>query len=206
VTHPVRPAAYVSHRGTGAWARHVMIREATTRGWPTPEIYPEDDSTADGSYGPALDRLEAAITAGRHDALLIAAPADPGRLMRLLSVCTSHGVSVSFLPGPASSAAGARAATAASPAARSAASATEVWEVLALARLEALARVFPCWRVWIDRHGWHARRRDGFLQGYHPGAPAFHLNADTALDLAGRLCWQEAAETHAADDDAAAIA
>jgi hypothetical protein len=183
-----------------------MIREAIARGWPAPEIYAEDSSTADGCYGPALDRLEAAITAGRYDALLIAAPADPGRLMRLLSRCTRHGVSVSFLPGPASSAAGAEAATAASATVRSAAAATEIWDVLAHAQLEALARLFPDWTVWVDRRGWHARRRGKFLQRYHPGAPAFHVNAETALDLAGRLCWQQTAESHAADGTAAATA
>jgi hypothetical protein len=206
VTYPVRPAAYISRRGTGRWAWHTMIREAIARGWPAPEIYAEDSSTADGCYGPALDRLEAAITAGRYDALLIAAPADPGRLMRLLSRCTRHGVSVSFLPGPASSAAGAEAATAASATVRSAAAATEIWDVLAHAQLEALARLFPDWTVWVDRRGWHARRRGKFLQRYHPGAPAFHVNAETALDLAGRLCWQQTAESHAADGTAAATA
>jgi hypothetical protein len=219
MTSPRHPAAYI--RIPGAWARHTMMHEARQRGWPAPEIYAEDERAADGSYGPALHRVEAAIVAGRHDALLIAAPGDPALLMRLLSHCTKHGVAVSFLPGPAASASGAAAAPAAasqSPAsaaqapapasvdgapasarqtaAPSVASPSESWDVLAQARLEALAALFPDWRIWLDRAGWHARRRDSFLQGYRPGAPAFHVRAANALDLAAQLCWQQAAEAH----------
>jgi hypothetical protein len=234
MTSPQHPAAYI--RIPGAWARHTMMQEARQRGWPAPEIYAEDERAADGSYGPALHRLEAAIVAGRHDALLMAAPGDPGLLMRLLSHCTKHGVAVSFLPGPAASAAGAapapagaapapadaapapgraarapgragpapaRAAPApgrAAPAvAASVAQPSESWDVLAQARLEALAGLFPDWRVWLDRSGWHARRRDSFVQGYRPGAPAFHVIAANALDLAAQLCWQQAAEAHTPD-------
>jgi hypothetical protein len=76
----------------------------------------------------------------------------------------------------------------------------ESWDVLARARLEALAGLFPDWRVWLDPHGWHARRRgDSFLQGYRSGAPAFHVSADNALDLAAQICWQQAADEHAPD-------
>jgi hypothetical protein len=227
MTSPQHPAAYI--RIPSAWARHTMMQEARQRGWSIPEIYAEDERASDGSYGPALHRLEAAIVAGRHDALLMAAPGDPGLLMRLLSHCTKHGVAVSFLPGPAASAAGAApapagasrapAGAAPAPAGASRASAgasrasagaapaaapgiaepSESWDVLAQARLEALARLFPDWRVWLDRSGWHARRRDSFVQGYRPGAPAFHVRAATALDLAAQLCWQQAAEAHTPD-------
>jgi hypothetical protein len=194
MTSPRHPAAYV--RIPGAWARHTMTQEAHQRGWPAPQIYAEEDRTADWRYGPALDRLEAAIVAGRHDALLMAAPGDPGLLMRLLSHCTKHGVAVSFLPGPAASAAGAAPAPeAAAPVPQP----TETWDVLALARLEALAGLFPGWRIWLDRNGWHARRRDSFVQGYRPGAPAFHVRAGNAHDLAAQLCWQRAADTHTPD-------
>jgi hypothetical protein len=216
MTSPRHPAAYV--RIPGAWARHTMVHEAGQRGWPAPEIYAEDERASAGRYGPALDRLEAAIVAGRHDALLMAAPGDPGLLFRLLSRCTKHGVAVSFLPGPAASSPGA------APAPVSAASSgggganaagpngaasngagphghegLEAWDVLAQARLEALAGLFPDWRIWLDRNGWHARRRDSFVQGYRSGAPAFHVRAANALDLAAQLCWQQAAETHTPD-------
>jgi len=205
---PRRPAAYVRIPGAGGWARHAMAREASARGWPAPVVYSEEDSHDDGHYGHALQRLERAITAGRHDALLIAAPGDPSKVMGLLSQCTKHGVAVSFLPAPAASAAGAAAAPAAdahgharaAPAAPAApAPPAESWDVLAQARLEALARLFPGWRIWLDRHGWHARRRGDYMQGFRPGTPAFHVSASSALDLAAQLCWQQAAEKHAPD-------
>jgi hypothetical protein len=197
MTVPRRPAAYV--RIPGAWARHAMTDAARERGWPAPTIYAEDDSGAAGSYGPALDRLEAAIVAGRHDALLVAAPGQPGKLMGLLSRCTRHGVTVSFLPGPAASATGAvpARAEAADTAGPGLPEVAETWDVLAQARLEALAGMFPDWRIWLDRNGWHARRRDGFVQGYRVGAPAFHVRAASAVDLAAQLCWQQAAEAYA---------
>jgi hypothetical protein len=202
MTSPRHPAAYI--RIPGAWARHTMMQEARQRGWPAPEIYAEDERAAGRSYGPALDRLEAAIVTGRHDALLIAAPDDPGLLMRLLSHCTKHGVAVSFLPGPAASASGAAPAPAseaaeAAEAAPGIAQPSESWDVLAQARLEALAGLFPDWRIWLDRSGWHARRRDSFVQGYRPGAPAFHVRAANALDLAAQVCWQQAAEAYTPD-------
>jgi hypothetical protein len=76
--------------------------------------------------------------------------------------------------------------------------AAEAWDVLARARLEALTALFPGWRIWLDRAGWHARRRsDGYLQAYQAGAPVFHVRAANALDLAAELCWQEAADQHA---------
>jgi hypothetical protein len=50
---------------------------------------------------PRWPGLEAAISAGRHDALLLAGPVtvsgNPARLMRLLSSCTKHGVAVEIL-------------------------------------------------------------------------------------------------------------
>jgi hypothetical protein len=198
MTVPRRPAAYV--RFPGAWARHTMGEAARERGWPAPTIYAENEQGADGSYGPALDRLEAAIVVGRHDALLVAAPGQPGELMGLLSRCTRHGVTVSFLPGPAAQATGAMPASAdAADFTAVGGQAAETWDVLAQARLEALTGMFPDWRIWLDRNGWHARRRDGFVQGYRVGAPAFHVRAASAVDLAAQLCWQQAAEAYAPD-------
>ena len=100
-----RPAAYIggpagSDQGVLA-DRQAMAQAARQRGWPAPAVYADDDGTrqADGC-GPALDRLEAAIIAGRHDGLLMATPGrlgNPTSLMRLLSHCTQHGVTVSFV-------------------------------------------------------------------------------------------------------------
>lgn len=174
MTNPRHPAAYVRIPGAGGWARHAMAREASQRGWPSPEVYSEADGNEAGRYGQALERLERAIAAGRHDALLIAAPGDPSQVMGLLSQCTRHGVAVSFLPGPAASAEGAAAAPAASasgpePARAADPMTAETWDVLAQARLEALANLFPDWRIWLDRYGWHA---PGAATGCRDSGPA----------------------------------
>src|SRR5215475_12843504 len=133
---PRRPAAYVRGPGAGGWARHTMTREASERGWPPPEVYSEEEGNGAGRYGQALERLERAIAAGRHDALLLAAPGDPARVMGLLSCCTRHGVAVSFLPGPAASVADAETAPeTGAPAPGPQGSQAERWDVLAQARL-----------------------------------------------------------------------
>jgi hypothetical protein len=69
--------------------------------------------------------------------------------------------------------------------------------VLAQAGVEALAELFPRWRIWAGGSGWHAARRGEFIQDYHEGAPAFYVHAPSAAELAGQLRWQEAAEAHA---------
>jgi hypothetical protein len=70
--------------------------------------------------------------------------------------------------------------------------------VLADAGVEVLAELFPRWRIWVDQDtGWHACRRGGFIQDYHPGAPAFSVHAATVGELAAQLRWQEAADAHA---------
>jgi hypothetical protein len=188
-----------------------MMLAARQRRWPAPKIYAETGE--DGEDGQALARLERAITAGRHDAVLMPPPGDPSHLMRLLMHCTRHGVTVTFVaaqvPAPRAP------VTPVTPAVAAAANDSrqaahpprprESWDVLARARLEALAGLFPDWRVWLDRNGWHARRREGFLQGYRPGAPVFSVSADTATDLAAQLCWQQAADAHAPDGCHASI-
>lgn len=69
--------------------------------------------------------------------------------------------------------------------------------VLADAGVEALVELYPRWRIWADPEtGWHARRRGGFIQDYHQGAPAFSVHAASAGELAAQLRWQDAAETH----------
>jgi hypothetical protein len=205
MTSARRPAAYVG--SSGALDRAAISLAARRRGWPDPAIYAEDNESPSGrGRGPAQDRLVAAITAGRHDALLMAAPADPAPLMRLLLHCTKHGVSVSFLSptAPADSTI-VTASRAVGPVPESPQSG-EHWDVLAEARLEALAGAFPDWRIWLDRHGWHARRRgEGYVQGYRPGAPAFCVHACAAVDLAAQICWQQAADDHAPDGCHASI-
>jgi hypothetical protein len=70
--------------------------------------------------------------------------------------------------------------------------------VLAEAGVEALAELFPQWRIWADQDsGWHAARRGEFIQDYHEGAPTFYVHAPSAAELAGQLRWQQAAEAHA---------
>lgn len=190
-----------------------MMQESRHRGWPAPIIYADSGDGFQDDADSALDRLEAAISAGRHDALLLTVPGilrDPASLMRLLARCTKHGVTVSFVApradNPACDAtdspvqpAGPRARSGPAPAGPRYQASTEPWSVLVRARLEALAGLFPGWRIWLDSRGWHARRRDSFLQGYRPGAPAFCVSAETAVDLAAQICWQQAADVHVPD-------
>jgi hypothetical protein len=68
--------------------------------------------------------------------------------------------------------------------------------VLTEAGVQALAELFPDWRIWADSTSWHAARRGEFLQDYHNGAPAFYVHASSAGELAVQLRWQEAAEAH----------
>jgi hypothetical protein len=67
---------------------------------------------------------------------------------------------------------------------------------LAEAGVEALAQLFPRWRIWVDTDSsaWHASRRGAFVQDYRDGAPCFSVHAPSAGELAGQLLWQEAVE------------
>jgi hypothetical protein len=186
-----RPAAYLplAAPGRGSTAgQQTMDRAARRRGWPAPVIYAEGDPGPAAQPGPALGHLEAAIESGRHDGLLLPLPpvlGDAAPLMRLLSRCTQHGVAVGLVL-PSAPEPDLTFPPSGSPA-RGPAS------ILARVRLDALAEMYPGWRVWLDSHGWHARRRDdGFLQGYQSGAPAFCVHAETAPGLAAQLCWQQA--------------
>jgi hypothetical protein len=69
--------------------------------------------------------------------------------------------------------------------------------VLAEAGREALGDLFPHWRIWTDEHGWHARRRGGYLQNFRSGAPAFCVHAGGPAELAAQIHWQQAADEHA---------
>jgi hypothetical protein len=78
--------------------------------------------------------------------------------------------------------------------------------VLAEAGVEALAELYPGWRIWADAAGWHAARRGDFVQVYHDGAPAFYVSARSATGLAGQLRWQQAAQAHAPSGCSARVA
>jgi DNA invertase Pin-like site-specific DNA recombinase len=112
MTRPRNPAAYVcglhaSDVGALVLRQHALAEAASRRGWPVPEIYTdEDDPGRPDGASPALDRLATAISAGRHDALIISGLSSisggPACLLtRLLFRCTRHGVSVEFLTPPA---------------------------------------------------------------------------------------------------------
>jgi hypothetical protein len=112
VTDPKHPAAYICAgrtAGPGALAlREHAIAEATRRrGWPPPAVYADDgDPSLGDGRSPAMTALIAAISTGRHDALLIcglgAISGGPAFLLkRLLLPCTNHGVAVEFLAHPA---------------------------------------------------------------------------------------------------------
>jgi hypothetical protein len=186
---PRCPAAYL--RIPSPSSQLAMVTAARQRGWPEPDLYAD----VPGSDAPGLAELTTAIAAARHDALLLPMTlAEQPPMLRLLAICTKQGVTVSFFaaavtadspprPGPF-------------PAAGPQPAPQEPWSTLTRARLDALSELFPAWRVWLDRHGWHARRRDAHLQVFRPGSPAFHVRADTATELAAQLCWQQAAEAY----------
>ena len=77
MTVPRRPAAYLcgapaSDMGALSLCQHALAEAARRRGWPVPELYAdEDDPGRPHAASPALDRLVTAISAGRHDALII---------------------------------------------------------------------------------------------------------------------------------------
>jgi hypothetical protein len=201
ITDRTHPAAYIrAARGHLDRYRQAIAEGARQRGWPPPLIYTDDDTDPAAGHTPALQSLHAAIEAGRHDALLITEPGavtgTAPHLLPLLQHCTRNGVIVGFLlpPVPARRRAKPPRDTprdAAFPLNRSA------WGVLARARIEALTELFPSWQIWLDQHGWHARRRDtSYLQLHIDGAPAFSVHAVTPTDLAAQLCWQQAADQH----------
>jgi len=204
MTEARRPAAFIravpgSATGATARERQAVADAARQRGWPAPTVYVDDDGPDDT----ALMRLEAAIVAGRHDVLMLAgqgavSDGGPALLMKLLLACTKNGVIVELLPPPLT--AGGEAALPepraglSRPAARSPGY-RERPAVLTRARVSAMSGLFPEWRIWLDDHGWHARRRVGvFLQEFRHGAPAFCVHADSEADLSQRLRDQEAGD------------
>jgi hypothetical protein len=206
MTEPRRPAAFIrvgpgSGAGATARERQAVADAARQRGWPAPAVYADEDQSRPGPDDTALARLEAAIVAGRHDALLLAgqgavSDGGPALLMRLLLACTKNGVTVELLPLTA----GGGAAipdppTGLSRPAQRPPADRERPAVLTRARVSAMSGQFPEWRIWLDDHGWHARRRVGvFLQEYRRGAPAFCVHAGSEAGLSQRLRDQEAAD------------
>jgi hypothetical protein len=187
---PRYPAAYLrTGLRSGALA---LSRAAAERGWAEPDLYIDNPDT--GSPGIAMEELTAAIAAGRHDGLLLAmSPTGDPAMLRLLATCTAQGVTVSFVPladaGPEPQHA-ADSAVAPDPSPRAPVA------TLMQARIDALSDLFPGWRIWVDSHGWHAYRRNGYMQLFRPGVPAFHVRADDATELAAQLCWQQAVDAH----------
>jgi len=89
------PAAYL--RRPGDWP--ALAEAAARRGWPVPVIYCDGPGMAAGA-GLAHGRLQAAVSRGCHDSLLMPLPGmlgNPQWLMGLLRLCTCHGVTVSFV-------------------------------------------------------------------------------------------------------------
>jgi hypothetical protein len=205
-TDRARPAAYIrAAPGRGADLaihRDAVAEGARQRGWPPPAVYTEDEADLAGGLAPALASLEAAIEMGRHDALLITEPGavtgTATHLMSLLYRCTRHGVVVGFLLPPPPAGAPPMIPRPAADQAVAFPLVREAWGVLARARVEALSELFPGWRIWLDQAGWHARRRDNYLQVRGDGAPAFSVHADTTTDLTAQLLWQQTADRRAA--------
>jgi hypothetical protein len=184
-------------------ARHhdAVVQGASQRGWVLPVIYTEDETDLAAGDAPALARLEAAIDASRHDALLITEPGaaygTAPHLLRLLHRCTRHGVVVGFLLRPSPHRGLALPPRNAPGHADPFPLGRQAWGVLARARIGALSQLFPGWRIWLDQHGRHARRRDTtYLQIRSSGAPAFSVHVGTATELAAQLRWQQAADRH----------
>ena len=93
---PRCPAAYLQRPGD--WP--ALAEAAARRGWPVPAIYCDGPGMAAGA-GLAVGRLQAAVSRGCHDGLLMPLPGmlgNPPWLMCLLRSCTCHGVTVSFVP------------------------------------------------------------------------------------------------------------
>jgi hypothetical protein len=192
VNPPRYPAAYL--RSGSEFGEMTMNRAAAELGWPEPDLYA--DLPGSSAPGAALQELTDAIAAGRHDGLLLPTPrSGEAAIWRLLASCARTGVAVSFILSADDS--GRRQGLASGRTARG--KSGEPAGTLMSASLEALGQVFPTWRIWHDRHGWHARRREGHIQLFRPGAPAFYVRAGDATSLAAQLCWQQAAETYTPD-------
>jgi hypothetical protein len=82
-----------------------VAEAARQHGWLPPAVYLDESTGRDARPGPALARLVAAVSTGRHDVLLlgpgVVTGCGPALLMTLLQRCTQSGVRVELLPSPA---------------------------------------------------------------------------------------------------------
>jgi hypothetical protein len=110
MTVPTRPAAYICGAQGGdeqtlARLAQAAAERASERGWPEPAVYADAGQDLADAPAPGLASLSAAISAGRHDAVLITGPSlampGPEYLMEFLFRCTRQGVLVDFLSCPA---------------------------------------------------------------------------------------------------------
>jgi hypothetical protein len=106
MTSPERPAAYLKAAGPGSRSvtaqQDAVARYSRELGWPAPAVYADPAGSRPGA---ALAALAGAVSAGRHDALIVAGSVlteGPVPLLGLLLTCTRHGVPVRFalLPAP----------------------------------------------------------------------------------------------------------
>lgn len=108
MTETKHPAAYVRadpgrDPATIIAQRSAVLDLITAQGWPEPTLYLDEDwSGVLADHETALAALAAAISAGRHDAVLLVGPRAirgcPAHLLRrLLFSCSRHGVSVDYV-------------------------------------------------------------------------------------------------------------
>jgi hypothetical protein len=107
VTQPRRPAAYgrvdSGSDAVSRAARQGTIADLARRnGWPEPMIYLDQDQPEHCADAAALVELAAAVTAGRHSAVLLvgtgAIHGCPAHLLQgLLRDCSRQGITVDFL-------------------------------------------------------------------------------------------------------------
>ncbi len=103
MTRSARAAAYIrvaadSVTLTMLNQRTAISHAARARGWADPIVYLDvDGEPSPGGTRPALARLAAAISTGRHDALLISVGTICGLsedILTVLGSCSRHGVAV----------------------------------------------------------------------------------------------------------------
>jgi DNA invertase Pin-like site-specific DNA recombinase len=103
---PRRPAAYLRVAARAITAadmcierqRHEVLSAAAGLGWPEPTVYTDAGTPGGDRPGPHLASLAAAISAGRHDAVITYDPArisrDAAGLADFHALCASHGTTL----------------------------------------------------------------------------------------------------------------
>jgi DNA invertase Pin-like site-specific DNA recombinase len=116
-TPPRRPAAYLRVAARASTAgdvcieqqRHAVLSAAAALGWPEPTVYTDAGTPGWHRPGPHLASLAAAISAGRHDAVitydLARISRDAAGVADFHALCTSHGTTLHTLTnGPVTAA------------------------------------------------------------------------------------------------------